>query len=77
MRLGKTACQGILLSWHSDEMDMIVHQTPGPDINAMVTAGLPQERKVGSTIFGTEEDIHAPVPTLDDVVRIAGDHNSC
>jgi len=76
MRLAKATRQRILLSWHSNTVNMVVHQTPSPDVHAMAMAGPAQVGKVGSAVFGAEEDIHAPVTTLNYVMGIAGDYNS-
>jgi len=53
-------------------MDMIRHQTIGPDLHFALPAPFGQESEVGPVIIVIEESLHPSVATLGNVVRDSG-----
>ena len=69
MRLPDRAGQGALLGRHQDQVDMVGHQTPRPDLHAVVRGERGQQLEVGLPIRVGVEDRQGAYPALEDVVR--------
>ena len=64
--------QGLLALGHGDEVDVVGHEAPAPDPNAMALAMLGEQLDVGHVVALAEKGLLAAVAALGDVVREAG-----
>src|SRR5271157_758168 len=53
-------------------MDVVGHQTIGPDADVRLVASLPQQIPIKAIIVVGEKDAFAPIATLRDVMRQTG-----
>ena len=74
MRLADGLGETFLLLRHDDEMDVVGHQTIGPNLDVRLLCLLGQEITVNLLIAILEEDGLAPVAALGNVMRAVG-HN--
>jgi len=66
------ARQGGLRPGYGEQVDMVVHQAPGPDLNVMLLSVACQQFQIYLPIFIIEENRGAVVAALGDVMRISG-----
>ena len=70
MEIVKSTGEGPLDSWDADIMDMVRHQTVGPDFNRIADGAFPKPSKVESEILFRFEDPLLVVPPLGNLVRV-------
>jgi len=75
MRIGKGLAQAAFIEGHGDEVDMIGHETVAPDFGLRLERRLAQKIKVQRIVPFFKENATAPVPTLSDMVGVAGDND--
>ena len=70
------AAQTVRIGRHQDEMNMVWHQAPGPDLDAGRGAVGGQQVAIKRIIAVAEEGPRAAIAALGDVVRITGDDDT-
>jgi len=76
MRLSDRLGQRGLLGGYEDQVDMVGHEAPGPDLHTMAGGERGQQVEVGLTIRVGTEDRQRAYPALEDVVREPRQHDS-
>ena len=69
--------EGVLLVWSGDEVDVVGHEAPGQDVEAVFVGLFSEHGKVGAVVFVGVEDLLAIVTALGDVMGHTGDNDSC
>jgi hypothetical protein len=77
MGLTYSFAQTILCGGNGDEMGVVGHQTIGPDCNAAATAPFGHQVEVVPVVFIAKKCPLSAIPALRDMMRIAGNHDSC
>ena len=66
------APQAVRVAGHQDQMDMVGHQAPGPDLDAGGAAGAAEEIAIEHIVRIRKERLLAAVAPLGDMVRRIG-----
>lgn len=74
--VGDTAAQAFRISGHDDQVDMVGHQAPSPDLAAGLRQSNAQKITLGLIVGTTKETRFLPVSPLGDMVRKAGNDNA-
>ena len=77
MHMAKCPAQTIVITRHSNDVDVVRHKAIGPDLDPGALCALGQKIKVKCVIAILEKCLLAAVPTLRDMVRNAGQNHSC
>src|SRR5258708_28906826 len=72
----KRLAQPVAIGRHQDEMHMVGHQAPGPDLDIGPAALRGEKITVERIICVAEESARAAVAALGDMVRSAGDNDA-
>jgi len=73
VELGERPPEPVGVARAEDEVDMVRHQHPGPDLDLSRAAGYRQEIAIERIVGIAEEGLRPPVATLRHVMRQAGD----
>jgi hypothetical protein len=76
MRRGKSAAQAIGVGGNEDQVHVIWHQAPGPNLDVCVVAMPGQQIAVEGEVLVIEKRARAAIAALGDVVGDAGDDNT-
>jgi hypothetical protein len=77
MGLTDSFAQTILCGGNGDEMGVVGHQTIGPNRNAKPTAPFGHQVEVVPVVLLAKKGLLSSIPALRDMMRIAGNHDSC
>ena len=69
--------EGVLLLRRGDDVDVVGHEAVAVNSEAVLCGGAFEKAEVGAAVVVNEEDVLLVVPALGDVVRAAGDNDSC
>ena len=76
MGLSDPATQTVFLPRHSNEMNVVGHETIRPDFHAAPEAPLGHEFEIGFVVLVTPEGFLTAVPALSDVMgKMGNDHS--
>jgi len=68
--------QAALIAGEGDDVDVVRHQAPVPDLDARPQGGFGQQIEIERTVAIREENGLAPIATLRGVVGNAGKHDA-
>ena len=71
MRLSHCVTEAVGLRRNSNEMNVIGHETIGPNINFITPAGIGHQGDIFSIIIVAEKSLHAAVSPLREMMRYA------
>lgn len=61
---------------HGEQMEVVVHQTIGPNLQVILLCIVRQKFEIGLPVFIVEEDRSAIIAALRNVMRIAGGYDA-
>ena len=76
MDLGQGTAKPVGIGGRQDQMDMIGHQHPGPDLDSGGATRLGQQSPVQRIVVLAEKHLRAAIATLSDVVRQSGNNEA-
>ena len=77
VRIGEALSQAVFMRRDDNKVDVIGHQTPGPDFALRLADGGDQHVQIGAIILVRKENGFTPIAPLGDMMGQTGNNNAC